>query len=614
MSQPFQRPGLRALATVPAALAFTLSGCGGSGDTADEIRATGPPKEARPVASVSPGLAPASPVVVAAKDEVPVTEYEPAVDRPLKASFPEPATETARPDIPDLPANDPILVKPLVINGRVVPAEEVRTQVCMGHLGVIEIELAKLAIYIDEEIQRRLKGGAEAHQLQVSEEEMAAFKKELEDLIDAEFPGQDMNVQQLLSGVGGDPEERLRLTKLFGKIFLPEDPEKWPPITLEAVLKPDGNEAEQETGKQVLDYYKETYTRRQSEDKPRPPNVAEREFDSAVLEQVIEHLNEVARIEKRPAPGVLYKVNGVDIGVDEIWKRIAARVSAADVQSAKQWIVNTTLLREALEKQEAWLSAEEADAAYHVESDPYKKSMFSIERIAVAFKRFPSVDAYKEFHHLLESYKRLVAPQMTPEELKKHADARTMKMIGQVTVDVDVILCSAYDFKAQRWKENGWEEAEKRMKEVLHLLIDENRPWDELVDTYSEFPEPAKGAQDDPSQPRKGRFRAIQRNPLLAQLGESEYWQFLNGTSVTDFIFFEQEVGTLGDPMKGPNGWYLPRLMRRSKPPPRMQVNQGTLDILIAEDYVVSHLNDYAQGLVAQNEVYGLDPAPEESR
>jgi hypothetical protein len=93
---------------------------------------------------------------------------------------------------------------------------------------------------------------------------------------------------------------------------------------------------------------------------------------------------------------------------------------------------------------------------------------------------------------------------------------------------------------------------------------EEQRPWEELVEKYSDFYQPrrpvSERGQMDPSlMPLKGRFRNYQRNNFLAEVGESEYGLFLTGGSITDFVFFEQEVGTLGAPMRGPVGWYMPR-------------------------------------------------------
>jgi hypothetical protein len=146
---------------------------------------------------------------------------------------------------------------------------------------------------------------------------------------------------------------------------------------------------------------------------------------------------------------------------------------------------------------------------------------------------------------------------------------------------------------------------------VVRLLIEEQRPWDELVEKYSDYYEPptpkSKRGQEPQKRQVKGRFRNIQRNGLMRELGESDYGTFLTGTSVTDFIFFEQEVGSLGQPVRGPLGWYLPRLIRRTKPPTRIPMDEATLNELALDDYLNTKLNRWAQELIAKSEVYGLE-------
>ena len=304
-------------------------------------------------------------------------------------------------------------------------------------------------------------------------------------------------------------------------------------------------------------------------------------------------------------------VNGDDITVDDVWRDIRPFVTTMEVRAAKQWITNYTLARAELQKAGTWLSDEEAAAEYEQMSAPYKDSIFSIENLAVAVKRFPSVERYKEYQRLYDSFARYSATEMTQAALDKHAEFRTNKVVGQVSADVDVILCSAYDFKANRWKENGWAEAEARMKDVVDLLMEEQQPWDVLVERYSDFyqqPTPlSQQGQDDPNRSTKGRFRNVQRNNLLGELGESEYWCFLNGNSITDFVFFQQEVLSLGQPLRGPLGWYLPRLLRRTKPPQRLSMDPDVREKLVRDDYLIWHLNEFCQGLIAKNEVFGLE-------
>ncbi len=596
-----------------AAAALALIGCGGSDETKGTESARAAPAAAGQPAAAAEGAA-------IRTVEVPTTggamtplsvpidgalEDEPAVEKPLVATFPEGRPATPAPtQVADLPAEDELLGKPLVINGKVIPFDEVKRQCCLGRIGVAEIESAKVRIFIDEEIQRRVKAGAAAGEFVVGDDEVAGMVKDIEAQIAAEYPEGGVTVEDVFATLVTEaPLERLRVQRLFEKLFLPDDPANYPPMTLEAILKTGGEE--------WLVQLKEAYEMRKAAGETERKNLGVMALDEAVLQQVIDHLHATATIEAAPAPGVLYRINGADIRVDDIWKRIMPLITVMEVHAAKQWIVNTTLLKEALVAAGAWLTPEEAEAAYRAYSDPYKDSIFSYERIAVAVKQFPSVERYKEYRHIYESFHRMKKAEITEDALKKQGELRTNKIIGQVSVDVDVILCSAYDIKAGRWKKNGWVEAENRMRDVLDQLVELQRPWEEMVEKYSDFyepPTPVSSRQDDlPDRPVKGRFRNYQRNNLLNDLGESEFGLFLDGSSITDFIFLEQEVGTLGTPMRGPLGWYLPRLIRRSKPPRQLAADENTLAVLRLDDYLTWNLNAYAQELIQKNEVYGLE-------
>ncbi|MEQ1893124.1 MAG: hypothetical protein ABL998_11310, partial [Planctomycetota bacterium] len=530
-------------------------------------------------------------------------EYEQGTEKPLVTSFPAAASEPARPKLQNLPSDDELFGKPLVIAGQVIPFEQIRREVCLGQVGMAEIEESKLEIFLRQEVERRRKEGASDADISVSDPELEAFIKELEDDLKREYPDGSINIQDMFATLASnDPRQRLRFEHLFQKLFLPDDPAKFPPATMEAILKTPG-------GDSLLDHYKETFAN--SADGTRGKGIAERSFDSAMLQQVLQHLKDTAVIVRDPEPGVLFRVNGEDLAVDDIWRDIRPFVTTMEVRAAKQWITNYSLARAELQKAGTWLSDEEAAASYEALSGPYKDSIFSIENLAVAVKRFPSVERYKEYQRLYDSYARYAAKVMTPEELDKHAEFRTNKVVGQVSADVDVILCSAYDFKANRWKENGWAEAEARMKDVVNLLVEEQQPWDVLVERYSDFYQPptplSQQGQVDPNRAVKGRFRNVQRNNLLGELGENDYWCFLNGNSITDFVFFQQEVLSLGQPMRGPLGWYLPRLLRRTKPPQRLSMDPEVRDKLVRDDYIIWHLNEFCQELVRKNEVYGLE-------
>ncbi len=529
-------------------------------------------------------------------------EYEEGSQKPLVTSFPTAEEVEARPAVDNLPSDDVLLGRPLVIDGTIVPFEEIKKHVCLGALGAPELALARIRVFIEEELQRLTEIGAPPERLDFGSEAVETYLKSVEVGLKAEYPEGDVGVDDLLNSLStSDPKQKLHQQMLFAKLFLPSNPADFPPLTLEALLKHPG-------GQVTLDHYKSLHEESIASGQDFR-DAGQSQFDEVIMQQILGHLIEVASIVPDAAPSVLYRVNGVDITVDEIWGRIKDRVTTMDVLAAKQWIAKTTLLKKAMDAAGSWLSDEEAYAAYHVHSDPYKESIFSIESVAMVVMQFPSMERYKFHRRALDSFLRMRKPDEA--ELAKFAESRTNRIVGQVSVDADVILCSAWDFKANRWRENGWIEAENRMKDVLRLLLEEQRPWDELVERYSDYYEPptpvSQRGRADENRQTKGRFRNIQRNGLLRELGESDYGMFVSGDSITDFIFFEQEVGTLGQPRRGPLGWYLPHLKGRTKPPARLTLDEATLEELVLDDYLSTGLMNYAQELVEKSEVYGLE-------
>ncbi len=512
---------------------------------------------------------------------------------PLEASAGEKASETKPQETVVAKSDAEILGPELVIHGEVVPLEVIRKQVVLGPAGQGALEMAKLKVWIDEELARRVAAGEALQDLEVGPEEVEQAIAEGEAQLQEQYPDGDVSLSDFVA----EPEvlvNRVKVVEQFNKLFLPRDPAKFPQITVDAFN-------DTETMRQVLQQL-------QNEGKDRDPNPL---MESALFQEVHGYLLKTSDIqegEDLPVELAL-RVNGKDVRVDDLWKEIRAQVSPMDVRMAKQWIVNVRLLREDLERSSSWLSDEEAAMKYAEHSDPYKDSMFSQERIALVIKRYPSIRAYKELRRIYDSFQQKIQSELTPENLKAFAEKRTRALIGQGLVDVDVILLSAYDFKRQMWKANGWQEAERRAQEVAKAIAAQGN-WDELLEKYSDFYDPPIPAnmqgQPNPSQKNKGRFRAVARNPLMGMLEESEYWQFLNGRTITDFICFDQEVGTIANPIQGPHGYYIPRLLRRQTAPTSVTISDEDLIEMTEQDYTLVRLSEHVQELIRANEVYGL--------
>ena len=503
-------------------------------------------------------------------------------------------------------ASDPVLGAPLVINGETIPYARVRRQVLYGSAGSVALEMAKLKIFTEEEIQRRIDAGASAADFDIPEAEINDAIQSAEQKVKEEYPDSDIDLGVVLPMGRVGLFERTKLQKLFMKVFLPDvAPDALPGVTLEA-LKAD------EQGEGLLTYLQTSWETRQAEGPDAKEDEASRMMiDSVLFQQINDYLTNASNIEMgdQLPDNVLLRVNGREVLVDDVWPDVVHVVSEPDVRSAKQWIAKTTLAKAALKEAGAWLSDEEAAAAYAEHSDPYKDSLFSQERIATVVKKYPSVRIYKEFRRIYDSFKKMIESEMTPEALKAHGDERTRSLVGNGRIDADIILVSAFDFNQNKWKENGWQWAADRTKEVYAALLEEGKDWDAVVEEFSEFydpPTPASAQGPNGVEKNKGRFRDRARNQIMAMLDESEYWQFLNGSTITDFVFFEQEVGSTAQPVRGPHGYYIPRVLRRTQPDQRVSMDEETFIALVEQDFVLTRLAEWSQDLLAKSKVQGL--------
>jgi len=81
---------------------------------------------------------------------------------------------------------------------------------------------------------------------------------------------------------------------------------------------------------------------------------------------------------------------------------------------------------------------------------------------------------------------------------------------------------------------------------------------------------------------------------------------FLSGNSITDKIFFEMEIGQIENPIRGPYGYYIPKLIHRTAPTTNLSANDSKCRPFLIQDYVSMRLRQFAQELAVEGEVTGL--------
>ena len=522
---------------------------------------------------------------------------------------PQAAAETPRAADPDTA----ILGEPLVVNGEKISLAEIKRHTVLMSTGRALYELAKIQVYIDQEIQRQVEQeGKTAADFDVSQEELDAAVARAHATIKEQYKDQaDVTLEDFYPTQDPAWLEQVKQTKLFKKVFLPDNPHNYPPTTVAAF----DTKAE---GQQVIQVLQDDWDKTHAEG-VEPPDVnsadpGQRVFEMMLTQQVLRHLNETAdvrELEQGIPVHLLGIANGVEISVDEIWNQVRDSISQDDVWKAKQWLVVTTLLRQSLEESGFLISPEEIAAIWEEQAAPYRDSFFSLEKMALSIKKFPTLGMYKTYHRLYESYLRQIAEEMTDDVLNKQGRDRTAAIVSLSTADVDIILLPAYDFVAKKWIDDGWNKAAAQAKEVSQKLA-AGADWSTLLDEYSGFVDPPTPTAQKDNQDyiqglfNKGRFRGWVRNRLSTKLDEPEFMLFLNSNSITDYIFFEQEVGTIENPIRGPYGYYIPRLLHRSAPTKSLSANDSKSRPYLEQDYAAMRLRQRAQELLAKKEVKGF--------
>ncbi|HIG11415.1 MAG: hypothetical protein ABGY71_03490 [bacterium] len=331
----------------------------------------------------------------------------------------------------------------------------------------------------------------------------------------------------------------------------------------------------------------------------------------------------------------------LSLTTDQMWSMVASTVSAVEIDSARHFLALIEATRQRLGAEKKLMTEEESLAKFEEIKAGFQSAMFNLGTIAIGAHQFPSVESYADYVPLFESYKASMKPQIEgtaedglPAVLRSHLD-RANQVMGLAKVDAEVLLVSAFDFGDFSWKAKGWEDAKtkaqwlkseieknnadyaafrtKRMEAAAKGeeytpdsdVVEPHAFWSELINTHCEFwdpPPPEIGRQSAVAYKQLGRFGERTRNDLRSLMNESAYVNFLRGGLVTDEIFFEQPIGTVAGPFKGPWGYYLTKVVSRTPPTRPLNMNDERHLELLRDDWYRISFIDYAHEAMANAE------------
>lgn len=497
----------------------------------------------------------------------------------------------------------------LTINGITIPEAEVQRELVYT-LGARDLKSKILDVQINAEKQRQLEAGADSTRFEFADQELADAKAALLEQIKAQYPDEDPeDILKINQMQVGNLEAQFRQTKLFDAVFLPENPEDWSETTL-ALLEGSG-------GPELIDKLKESYTQRQEQGIEVDPNDPGMMMWKNILRQlVMQGLNKSSVVQTGAdglPPETCLKVDEVEIKTADMYAGIADRVSEDDLRRTRMWVAKTRALAQDLAGKEALLDEEAFRARYAEHEEPYQGSPIPLEFVATGLQKFPSMDVYKQYFRLRESYKDMIADEINDENLTAHL-GRANLLMGLAQVNAEVILFSAYDPKTSESIDGGWERARERALEATQKLAD-GADWGVILEEYSDFWDPPapppnpQMPQQQPAKKNKGRFGPLNRNDFIQRMNESDFDMFLSGQSLADYVFFDQEVGTTDGPFTGRQGYYITRVLTRgTSTRPALRLDNENQRELIVQDYLTMRLNEYAAGALDEADVVGLYP------
>lgn len=542
-------------------------------------------------------------------------DSRPAIDTPTTAELPtvEAASEEAPGPVefrwtPEerMARVEKAITTPLVVNGETISTDEIRRALLLK-VGRVQLESRKLDLLIDAEIAMRKAAGEEVNDVALTpEEEQAAFEQATAQ-IKAQYP--NMAVEDVLASNSLSLESlkrQLTQTKRFDRVFLPDDPDAWPATTVAAL--------EGQMGAETVGQMKENWKARQTGDGANPNDPGQMMWNRLMRQMVIQALMQNATVET-PADGlpatVAQRVNGQDTLVADVWPEVKSIVHPEEVRRVRTYLARMAAVKQDLMAKGDWLSDGDFGEIYAAEKKVGEGSPWNLQMIVMVMKRYPNMNVYKDILRAERSYEKMIADELTEENLEGWLP-RASRLLGLGEVTPEIILLSAFDQKTNRWKDNGWEEAEARANAVVDQLVaSEGEDWDKLLDENSDFFDPPQPQAQQPGQPapelkNKGRFGSIHRNRLMQMLGESEYTAFVDGSSIADLVYYDQNVDTIDGPFKGIQGYYITRVLGRTAGQKQILLSDPNMRKMVTEDYVMQHFIGYANRIFDEATVEGL--------
>lgn len=580
---------------------------------------------------------------------------------PAVAQEGPPAPETTKKY--EAPEGESLFGEPLFVNGERVPDRMIKRFLVYGP-GRGILEMYKRQAIIEDQIERMRQRYADEGKEWVEENFICTeedYNREYDDKVSKfaiQFPFLDLETELRRSYGSVELFERAtRQTLQFDKVFIPVNPYDWPLESVEAIRP----EAE---GAVLEDAYRSYEIKKRMAEEEGTEIRREGDVYKSYLRDTVE-LGVMNLIDIR------YYSDGIDpdlalwmdfsgdgqadytVTLDQIYEELLPYFDDVQIEGAKRLCARLTAARQALASSNALMDEAEFKE-YYDELAAQAGNFFTMESVALYTDYFPSLEHFKAYFYLAESHRRSIEETMEAPEGERLAPVlaeylpTANKIMGLGRCEGEVILLSAFDTPNYVWKDDGWEWAEQEAQRLLQLWEEnkiayegqqqaaleaarEGKPfepdtsimepyefWTALREEYCEYwdaPPPMdhsgehqnKSSGSDVSYRKKGKWGSKTRHDMQTFVGESHYSSWSEGYSIADKMFFNQEPQTVAGPFKGPMGWYLTYLVKRTPPTHPLRIHDDRHVELLKQGYGRHAFMEFCNEVFDAADIKGLE-------
>jgi len=474
------------------------------------------------------------------------------------------------------------------VNGQELdPKDVMREAVYLTGGKLVEAKVADF--FILEEMRRQIEAGKrQPEEFMIDEDEVLAELAPMKSEFEVKNPGVDFwSVVRSQYGLNRETFlEQRKKSILFDRVFFPGSPSEWPDITKEAIK----SQTQSDQGPKFIEQLEKATegTDEQGNPKKLP------EFWVNMMRQFVQkglrNWSDIRYASNGLPSDIVLRVNDFEWTTDEAFGFVKKGLYVQDLERAMQEVAAREALRQELESKGAYVSDEDFQNRYEEYRQPYDTTPFTVEVIATRFKGYPCLEAFRSRWRLLTSFSDLIANDVNDDNLQAHAD-QFGAFFADGQCSIDVIPFQARDPQTGAWQPDGMAQAKARADEVFAQLESKEMSFDDALDEYGEF-----FVNDE----KRGRLGFLPLNQLKQQLRESEYTQLLDGFSVSNFLFFDAEVGKTHGPIAGPDGYFIARINSRTPPRRKIDIKNEKERELVTEDYINHRFFQWAGDVIGR--------------